>query len=148
MPSPLPPGVSTTKLGRFSFSEPSPYDTHAPNEGRFARIVPEWIRLRAGTCVGLNVYIERITQMSSITVEICGNSSLTSIPLRPAFLNWNGEGSSPPVCRSVRRSTELGRWPSYLARIGLGSNISSCDGPPAMNRKMTFLAFTGRCGPA
>ena len=58
--------------------------------------------------------------MSSMTVDICGSSSLTSMPLWPDFLNSNGEGSRPPVWRSVRRLTESGRWPACLARIGLG----------------------------
>ena len=32
-------------------------------------------------------------------------------------------------------------WPSYLRSAGLLSNRSSCDGAPAMNRKITCLAF-------
>ena len=52
------------------------------------------------------------------------------------------------VWRSVRRLTESGRWPSNFASCGFGSNMSICDGPPAMNRKMTFLAFAASRGPS
>ena len=74
-------------------------------------MLPEWNKLRAGVWVGLNVYMERITQISSITEESCGISSLASTPLFPCLLYWKGDGNRPPVWRSVRRSTELGRWP-------------------------------------
>src|SRR4051794_9447929 len=30
--------------------------------------------------------------------------------------------------------------------MGLGSKVSTCDGPPFMNRKMTRLARAGKCG--
>ena len=99
-------------------------------------------------CVGLNEYIDRITQISSITEPIFGTSSLTSTPLRPYFWNLKLDGSSPPVCRSVRRSTSLGLCPAYLRSPGLGSNMSRCEGPPGMNRLITRLAFTGSFGPA
>src|SRR5262249_43588308 len=36
--------------------------------------------------------------------------------------------------------------PSSLASIGLGSNVSTCDGPPFMNRKMSRLARGAKCG--
>ena len=68
------------------------------------------------------------------------NSSLTSMPLRPYFLNPNGDRIAAPVFRSVRRLVEGRGLPWYLSSIGLGSNVSTCDGPPFMNRKMTLLA--------
>src|SRR5262245_6698044 len=39
----------------------------------------------------------------------------------------------------------IGR-PSSRSSRGLGSNVSTCDGPPSMNRKMTLRAFAGKCG--
>ena len=36
--------------------------------------------------------------------------------------------------------------PWYFASIGLGSNVSTCDGPPFMNRWTTCLAFPGKWG--
>ena len=56
---------------------------HEPIDGRVASTLPVWNNARAGVCVGLNVYIDRITQTSSMTLAICGSSSLTSTPLRP-----------------------------------------------------------------
>ena len=35
-------------------------------EGRVAAMLPVWKRLRPGVWVGLKVYIERMTQMSSM----------------------------------------------------------------------------------
>src|SRR5258707_10133414 len=35
--------------------------------------------------------------------------------------------------------------PLYFVRDGLGSKVSTCDGPPFRNRKMTCLAFAGKC---
>src|SRR5947209_20253436 len=35
--------------------------------------------------------------------------------------------------------------PLYFARDGFGSKVSTCDGPPFRNRKMTCLAFAGKC---
>ena len=37
-------------------------------------------------------------------------------------------------------------WPSWALSFGFGSKRSTCDGPPAMNRKMMFLAFGAKCG--
>src|SRR6266566_4415293 len=49
---------------------------------------------RAGPCdTWLPPFIERITQTSSIHEATSGNSSLTSMPLWPCFLNFQGERS-------------------------------------------------------
>src|SRR5438552_9183943 len=109
VPPPTPPPPNTTNDGRFSFSVPRPYATHAPVDGRVARTVPQLNRFTPGVCVGLNVYIERTTQRSSATVESCGSKLLISMPLCPCFLNSKGDDSKPPVDRSVRKSTALGR---------------------------------------
>src|SRR3989442_16032943 len=39
-----------------------------------------------------------------------------------------------------------GVWPAYLASAGLGSNVSTCEGPPFIKRKITRLARAGKCG--
>jgi hypothetical protein len=36
-------------------------------------------------------------------------------------------------------------WPVRFVSSGLGSNVSICDGPPRMQRKMTRFAFAGKC---
>src|SRR6185437_5546920 len=79
-----------------------------------------------------------MTQRSSTQRATCGNSSLTSIPLLPYLANLNGEGSSlpPPLPRLVPSFVS----PLYFASAGLGSNVSTCEGPPFINRKMTRLA--------
>ncbi len=56
--------------------------------------------------------------------------SLTSIPLWPYFWNRNGDGSAVPVFRSVVRFPCGSILPSYFFKSGLGSNVSTCDGPP------------------
>ena len=53
-------------------------------------------------------------------------------------LEWRGEGC-PGF--SLGREVEGIALPAYFCREGLGSNVSTCDGPPFMNRKMTLLAL-------
>src|SRR5436190_11876099 len=91
----------------------------------------------------MSVYIERMKQMSSTHSPTYGNSSLTSIPALPYFLNVKGERISAPVLRSVATLPPGRGWPWNLSSIGLGSKLSTCDRPPFMNRKMTCLARAG-----
>src|SRR5688572_6009862 len=95
----------------------------------------------------MSVCIERITQMSSAQAPTCGKSSLTSRPLLPYRVNSNGDFIRVPVLRSVATVPPGSGWPWYLASIGLGSKLSTCDSPPFMNRKMTCLARAGWCSP-
>src|SRR5215467_3680116 len=140
-------GHSTTKPGRFLFSVPSPYVSHDPRDGLPAWLNPVFIISIDGSWFGMSVYIDRIQQMSSAIWPTLGNSSLTSMPHCPYFLNWNGERSREPVLRSVRMAP-LGRgWPWYLSSIGLGSKLSTCERPPFMNRKMMCLARASWCRP-
>ena len=37
-------------------------------------------------------------------------------------------------------------WPLYFVSEGLGSNRSTCDGPPVMKRKIARLALGAKCG--
>ena len=68
------------------------------------------------------------------------------MPLWPYFLNWNGDFSRLPVLRSVFRLPVGMGWPWYLVSIGLGSKVSTWQGPPFRNRKMTRLALGAKCG--
>src|SRR5262245_50218921 len=86
-------------------------------------------------------------QMSSAHSPTCGNSSLTSIPTCPYFLNVNGDRISAPVLRSVAMLPPGIGWPWYLSSIGFGSKLSTCERPPFMNRKMTCLALAAWCRP-
>src|SRR5580700_9416978 len=88
----------------------------------------------------------RSTQISSMHSATFGKISDTSIPDWPCFLKANGDISKPPVRRSVLTSEEGGRWPLYLVSAGFGSNVSTCDGPPFMNRWITRFALPGKCG--
>src|SRR4051794_34796113 len=69
------------------------------------------------------------------------------MPLRPYLRNLKGETiSDPPPFRPVLIMAAGGSSPLYLASIGLGSKVSTCDGPPFMNRKMTRLALGRKWG--
>ena len=45
-----------------------------------------------------------------------------------------------------RQVADRQRLAGVLVERGLGSNVSTCDGPPFMNRWMTRLALAGKCG--
>ena len=91
----------------------------------------------------LSATIERTTHRSSTHAAMCGNSSLTSVPHWPCFANFHGDGEqvaglrahelgharTAAACRCTRRAWAWGR------------TVSTCDGPPDMNRKMTRLAL-------
>src|SRR6185503_7825731 len=63
----------------------------------------------------------------------------------PYFLNENGEGKAVPVLRSVRKLTGIG-LPAHFFSDGLGSKLSSWEGPPFMKRWITRLALGAKCG--
>ena len=67
-------------------------------------MLPEWIRLRAGVCVGLNVYIDRMTQTSSITVESCGSKLADFDAALAVLLELAGAGQQTaglPLCAQI-----------------------------------------------
>ncbi len=94
----------------------------------------------------MSATIERITATSSICSPTCENSSLTSMPLAPYFWNLNGEGNAAPVLRSVIRLPVGSSLPAYFASAGLGSKVSTCEGPPLANKWITRLARGRKCG--
>src|SRR5687767_15059675 len=115
--------------------------------GRLNACSPVFIWRQAPLWLMLSATIERTTQMSSTHVARCGNSSLTSVPHCPCFLNLYGEGRQLTVCVRTSLGCSNGSGlPAYSASLGLGSNKSTCDGPPDMNRKMMFLARAANCG--
>ena len=69
-------------------------------------------------------------QRSSTCSAVLAKISLTGMPLRPWRLNSNGEGRAPPVGRSVLKLPDGSLLPAYFLSNGLGSNVSTCDGPP------------------
>jgi hypothetical protein len=85
------------------------------------------------------VRIERTIVTSSAILARFGSSSEMSEPDFPCFLNLNGEARSfgVPLMNAKRSPLMMSSgmsWPSYFVNAGLGSNRSSCDGAPAMNR--------------
>src|SRR6266446_5755006 len=87
--------------------------------------------------------------MSSTHSARCGNSEETSIPLWPYFLNGQGDASSgvSPLVNWLGTLPKLSGscCPSYFLSAGLGSKVSMWLGAPTMNRKITALAFAGKC---
>jgi hypothetical protein len=77
-----------------------------------------------------------------------GNNSLTGKLHWPCCLNFHG---LPSHCRfplAVGFFDSVNALPSSSASFGLGSNESTCDTPPSMKQKMTFLARGAKCGAA
>ncbi len=107
-------------------------------------MLPEFMKRRARSWAGLSVCIERMTHTSSMQRPISGNSSLTSMPERPCLWKAKGEPMSLRPLRT-RSPTFGGSWPWRWVRAGLGSKVSTCDGPPFMKRKMTRLALGVKC---
>src|SRR3569623_994528 len=116
-------------------------------QGRVGCVSPEFIIRNEGSWFGRLVFIDRMTQMSSMQRAILGKISLTSIPASPCLANLYGEGISLPLLRRIVLMRSFGgSCPAYFSRAGFGSNVSTCDGPPFMNRWITALARGGKCG--
>src|SRR6185295_11073416 len=108
--------TSTTKVGRFLFSEPRPYETHEPRHGRPLTMLPVCISVMAGSWLIASVFIERIQQMSSAQVAMFGMTSESHMPHLPCCLNLYFDGAMGkrawPEVMVVRRwpwRTESGR---------------------------------------
>jgi hypothetical protein len=151
-PPPLPWDTSTMKPGRSSVSAPKPYKSHDPMLGRPFKIEPLFMKAWAGSWLICSVTIERTMQMSSAIPPMCGKSSLISWPDLPHCLKAN-DGPRAISCAPCNCANccpfvnDSGNgWPCSLASIGLLSNVSNCDGPPAMHRWMMRLTRTGKCG--
>src|SRR5262249_37451024 len=137
----------TMKPGKLWFSLPSPYVSHDPMLGRENACSPVFICRQAPLWLMLSATIERMTHRSSTHEATCGKSSLTSVPHWPCLLNFHGDLRRLPVL--VRTSFGISKGsglPLSWSRRGLGSKVSTCDGPPDMKRKMMRLARAGYCG--
>ena len=88
-----------------------------------------------------------MTPRSSAHDAMCGNSSLTGRPDWPCGRNFHGLLSHLRLPFAVGLSTWPTALPSSSASFGLGSNESTCETPPSMKQKMTFLALGRKCGP-
>src|ERR1043166_831423 len=92
---------------------------------------------------------ERITAMSSTHSAVCGSQSETQMPLWPCCFHARFEPSSGELCSPIEVSTlpKLSgkRWPASSLSFGFGSKRSMWLGPPSMKRKITLLAFAGKC---
>ena len=77
--------------------------------------------------------IERITASSSTCLAMCGNSSLTGVPLWPWGENFHGLPSVLPLLLNCVGSIFMANGlPFCSVNSGLGSHVSTCDGPPSM----------------
>ena len=89
----------------------------------------------------------RMMQRSSAKLATWGNRLLISTPLSPCFLNSHGEASNLPGAIVTPSAAGVGKALSRSrASSGLGSKVSTCEGPPGMKRKMMRLARGGKCG--
>jgi len=78
---------------------------------------------------------------SSTISATCGNKSLTGNPLSPYRRNFHGLLSRFPCLANVTFGrSNGGGLPWSRSSIGFGSNVSTCDGPPFMNRNTIRLA--------
>ncbi len=95
-------------------------------------MLPVFIWNSAGPCAGLTPYIDRTNAMSSTCCAMFGNSSETSIPDWPYFLNDHGDGIRPPGLPMIVRTgpTPCIGSPCHFTRSGLGSNVSIWLTPP------------------
>ena len=122
-------------LGPQAVGDPGPHA--GPRQPAVAAVHQHQRRLVVG-----HVGVHRADDAHVVDVRaVLANSSLTSMPLWPYFWNLNGDRIAAPVLRSVRRFGFGSGLPWYLSSSGLGSNVSTCDGPPFMNKWTTRLAF-------
>ena len=100
-----------------------------------------------GSWLGTSACIERMTAMSSIDSAVSAEELADFDAALAVLAELERRGRARR--RSGARWAECRRaaaWPAYLSSIGLGSNVSTCDGPPFMKRWMTRLALAGKCG--
>ena len=88
--------------------------------------------------------------MSSAHVAMWGSQSLTHRPPLPCCAHWRfdariGESNSPIAVITRPKLGGMG-LPASSWSSGFGSNVSMCDGPPSMKRKITFFALGAKCG--
>src|SRR5688572_5841953 len=104
---------------------------------------PEFIISIAEPWIGESAVNEWRKAMSSTHEPTWGNSSLTILPHWPYGLNFHLGPTTRPsfLCPPRPKVFTWMLLPSRSYSLGLWSKVSTCDGPPYMNRKMTLLAF-------
>ena len=89
----------------------------------------------------------RMMQRSSAQEAMCGNSSLTGMPLSPWRVNFQGLGMMLPTSLNIVGLTGTGMGlPASRSKSGFGSNESTCETPPDMKQKITLFALGVKCG--
>ena len=102
---------------------------------------PVWSLSKAPPWASLVPCTALSTHSSSASAPTLGNNSLTQRPQSPWGRNAQGERRRLPVWANWTRGFAKGRGlPESRASRGLWSNVSTWDGPPCMNRKMTRRA--------
>ena len=115
--------------------------------GRTKASLPVCTFNTAPPCAGLVPCMDCTRQRSSIFWARWGKSSLTQLPLSPYCWKDQGDFSRLPVGANWTRGLAMGQGlPWSRVSSGLGSNVSRCEGPPFINRKMTRLARAAKCG--
>ena len=79
--------------GRLPLSEPRPYDSQEPIDGRPACCEPVWKNVMAGSWLIASVCIDLTKHSSSAIAAVCGISSLTIAPLWP----WRANAKCEPA---------------------------------------------------
>src|SRR5437660_657892 len=93
-PTTSPASVRMTKVGRLLFAVPSPYVTHAPMDGRPARIEPVFIWHTDPTWFNPSAQQERNSVISSTCCAMVGYQSDTHMPLSPYCFQVRDDGIS------------------------------------------------------
>ena len=115
--------------------------------GRMKLSLPVCSLSSAPPCAAFDPYIELINAMSSTQVDTCGNKLLTGMPHWPRGVNSQCDLSRFCVVENWTRGLAKGSGlPWSRVSSGFSSNVSTCDGPPCMNRKITRLALGSKCG--
>src|SRR5215469_5741955 len=112
-----------TNAGRSWFAAPSPYVTHAPMEGRPARIEPVFIWQTEPTWFSPSAQTERITAISSTCCAMFGYQSETQMALWPYCWNVRLLGIKVllevPMAVTGRPNDAGMGWPARSSSLGL-----------------------------
>jgi hypothetical protein len=73
---------------------PSPYESHDPRQGRPGSWFPVLTAIVAGSWLIASVWSERTTARWSTIFEVQGKSSVTQVPLCPAWANLKRLGAT------------------------------------------------------
>ena len=136
------------KPGRFWFSVPRPYSVQAPRLGR-AKTAAARVDVQQGGAVrNLVAAVHRADDADVVDARADLRKQLADLDAALAvLLKFPGRGQQ--VARRGELELRLGerqRLAVISASFGLGSNESTCETPPCMNRKSTRLALAGKCG--